>query len=40
MTPHCSSSTDASGERRWSVVARNLDCFARGEPLQNVVFQT
>jgi phosphoglycerate dehydrogenase-like enzyme len=40
MTPHCSSSTDASGERRWSVVAGNLDCFARGEPLQNVVFQT
>jgi phosphoglycerate dehydrogenase-like enzyme len=40
MTPHCSSSTDASGERRWSVVARNLDCFARGEPLKNVVFQT
>jgi phosphoglycerate dehydrogenase-like enzyme len=40
MTPHCSSSTDASAERRWSVVAANLDCLARGEPLQNVVFQT
>jgi phosphoglycerate dehydrogenase-like enzyme len=40
MTPHCSSSTDATAERRWSVVAGNLDRFARGEPLENVVLQT
>jgi phosphoglycerate dehydrogenase-like enzyme len=40
MTPHCSSSTNASAERRWSAVAGNLDCFARGEPLANVVLQT
>jgi hypothetical protein len=29
-----------TAERRWSAVAGNLDRFARGEPLQNVVFQT
>jgi phosphoglycerate dehydrogenase-like enzyme len=40
MTPHCSSSTNATAERRWSVVAPNLDRFARGEPLENVVLQT
>jgi phosphoglycerate dehydrogenase-like enzyme len=40
ITPHSSSSTDATADRRWSAVAANLDCFARGEPLQNVVFQT
>jgi phosphoglycerate dehydrogenase-like enzyme len=40
ITPHSSSSTDASAERRWSVVAGNLDRFARGEPLENVVFKT
>lgn len=40
MTTHCSSSTNASAERRWSAVAGNLDCFARGEPLANVVLQT
>jgi hypothetical protein len=27
-------------ERRWSVVAGNLDRFARGEPLENLVLQT
>jgi len=40
MTPHCSSSSHAAGERRWTVVAGNLDRFARGEPLENVVLQT
>jgi len=40
MTLHCSSSSHASGERRWSVVAGNLDRFAAGEPLENVVLQT
>jgi phosphoglycerate dehydrogenase-like enzyme len=40
ITPHSSSSSDASAERRWSVVAGNLDRFARGEPLENVVFKT
>jgi len=28
------------GDRRWSVVAANLDRFARGEPLENIVLQT
>jgi hypothetical protein len=37
MTPHCSSSSDATAVRRWSAVAGNLDRFARGEPLYNVL---
>jgi phosphoglycerate dehydrogenase-like enzyme len=40
ITPHCSSATDATAERRWSVVAGNLDRFTRGEQLENVVIQT
>jgi phosphoglycerate dehydrogenase-like enzyme len=40
MTPHNSSSSDATAERRWSVVAANLDRFARGEPLENIVLRT
>src|ERR1700741_1879420 len=40
MTPHSSSSSGATAERRWSVVAANLDRFARGEPLENIVLQT
>jgi phosphoglycerate dehydrogenase-like enzyme len=40
MTPHCSGFTDGTAERRWNAVASNLDRFARGEPLQNVVLQT
>jgi phosphoglycerate dehydrogenase-like enzyme len=40
ITPHSSSSSGATADRRWSAVAGNLDRFARGEPLQNVVFQT
>jgi phosphoglycerate dehydrogenase-like enzyme len=37
MTPHTSSNTANTAERRWSVVAANLDNFVRGEPLINVV---
>jgi len=40
LTPHWSSSSDATAERRWSLVAGNIDRFARGEPLENVVLQT
>jgi phosphoglycerate dehydrogenase-like enzyme len=40
MTPHSSSSSAATAERRWSVVAGNVDRFARGEKLENVVLQT
>jgi len=40
MTPHSSSSSDATADRRWSVVATNLDRFAHGEPLENIVLQT
>jgi len=39
MTPHCSGSTDAMRDRRWSFIASNLDRFARGEPLENVCFE-
>jgi phosphoglycerate dehydrogenase-like enzyme len=39
MTPHCSGFTSEAAERRWNAVASNLDRFARGEPLQNVVLQ-
>jgi len=37
MTPHCSGFTDGTVERRWGTVAANLDRFARGEPLENIV---
>jgi phosphoglycerate dehydrogenase-like enzyme len=40
ITPHNSSSSDATAERRWSVVAANLGRFAGGEPLENVVLQS
>ena len=40
MTPHSSSSSGATADRRWSVVAGNLDRFARGEPLENIVLHT
>jgi phosphoglycerate dehydrogenase-like enzyme len=40
VTPHNSSSTEATSDRRWSVVAANLDRFARGEKLENIVLQT
>jgi phosphoglycerate dehydrogenase-like enzyme len=37
MTPHCSAWTDGLIERRWRFIAGNLDRFARGEPVQNVI---
>ena len=40
MTPHTSSATAGTAERRWSVVAGNLDRFIRGESLSNVVMRT
>ena len=40
VTPHCSSTTEATAERRWSAVAANLDRFARGESLEDVVLET
>jgi phosphoglycerate dehydrogenase-like enzyme len=40
MTPHCSAFTEGTVDRRWSAVAGNLDRFASGEPLENVVLQT
>ena len=40
VTPHNSSSTEATADRRWSVVAANLDRFTRGEKVENIVFQT
>jgi len=40
MTPHCSSGTDGARDRRQSVIAGNLDRFARGEELTNVVMTT
>jgi phosphoglycerate dehydrogenase-like enzyme len=40
ITPHSSSFSGATADRRWSVVAANLDRFARGEPLENIVLQT
>jgi len=39
MTPHCSGSTDAMRDRRWTFIAANLDRFARGEPLENFCFE-
>jgi phosphoglycerate dehydrogenase-like enzyme len=40
ITPHSSSSSEATADRRWSVVAANLDRYARGETLENIVLQT
>jgi phosphoglycerate dehydrogenase-like enzyme len=37
MTPHCSGFTEGTADRRWGDLAANLDRFARGEPLANVV---
>jgi hypothetical protein len=38
--PSPSSFSDAAAEPRWSAVAGNLDRFAPGERLENVVLQT
>jgi phosphoglycerate dehydrogenase-like enzyme len=40
ITPHSSSSSEATADRRWGVVAANLDRFVRGEKLENIVLQT
>jgi phosphoglycerate dehydrogenase-like enzyme len=40
LTPHCSSATDGARDRRFSTVAGNLDRYARGEALINVVMTT
>ena len=40
MTPHCSPRTDGTIERRSRDVARNIDRFVRGEPLENIVAAT
>ncbi|MFO1351816.1 MAG: 2-hydroxyacid dehydrogenase [Gammaproteobacteria bacterium] len=37
MTPHCSAWTHALNDRRWAAVAANLDRYARGEALANVI---
>jgi len=40
MTPHCSPRTYGTIKRRSRDVARNIDRFVRGEPLENVVTTT
>jgi phosphoglycerate dehydrogenase-like enzyme len=40
MTPHCSGWTTGMVARRWGEVAGNINRFARGEPLENVVIRT
>ena len=40
ITPHNSSSTEAAADRRWSVMAANLDRFVCGEEVENIVLQT
>jgi phosphoglycerate dehydrogenase-like enzyme len=39
MTPHSASWSDGLIDRRWRFISANLDRFARGEPLQNVVMR-
>ena len=39
MTPHNSGWTEALIDRRWTFVAANIDRLARGELLQNIVFE-
>lgn len=40
MTPHCSPWTEGMVQRRSRSMARNIDRFVRGEPLENVVATT
>jgi phosphoglycerate dehydrogenase-like enzyme len=40
MTPHTSSASESTSERRWSVVADNLDRFVRGEQPAHIVTTT
>jgi phosphoglycerate dehydrogenase-like enzyme len=37
MTPHSSSFTEGTAERRFAAIIGNIDRLARGEPLINVV---
>ncbi|MFQ5958315.1 MAG: 2-hydroxyacid dehydrogenase [Alphaproteobacteria bacterium] len=37
MTPHAAAWTEGLHERRWSVIAENLDRLAKGEPLLNLL---
>ena len=37
MTPHASAWTDGLLERRWTVIADNIDRFAAGRPMRNIV---
>ncbi len=37
MTPHSSSYTEGTAERRFAAIIGNIDRLARGEPLINVV---
>jgi phosphoglycerate dehydrogenase-like enzyme len=37
MTPHTSAWTTGMVDRRWDEIADNLDRFARGQPLRNLV---
>ncbi len=39
MTPHAASWTVAHHQRRWRLVATNLDCLARGEMPHGIVFE-
>lgn len=39
LSPHNSAWTKEMSERRWTFMARQLDRFARGEPLLNVCFE-
>ena len=39
MTPHSSARSEAMRQRRWAFVAANLDRFARGEAMENIVFE-
>jgi len=40
VTPHNSGWTDGMVERRWNEIADNINRFARGEPLENIVVVT
>jgi phosphoglycerate dehydrogenase-like enzyme len=40
MTPHTSSASHSTAERRWSVVADNLDRFIRGEQPTHIIATT
>ena len=37
LSPHCAGWTGAQDERRWEVIANNLDNLSAGKPLKNVI---